>query len=155
PRNRRAATSRAPRARPRRPLGRAVPIAANGSSFSQQLPDLSLILMLVTGLVAVMDVTHLALAIDDHGRRHRDDSIQTADLVRRIEQHGEADRRFFQKLLDASRVVLDVDAEQREAEILVALMKRLEMRHLLAARPAPCRPEVDQHDVAREILERY
>src|SRR5690606_31543142 len=68
-----------------------------------------------------------------------------------LERH----RRLLQELLDAARILVDVHAEQREAEIRIALMERLEVRHLLAARPAPRRPEVDHHDLALQVLERY
>ena len=100
-----------------------------------------------------MQITDIAVAIDEYRARHCDDVIQLADTVLRVVQHREADRTVLQERLPVGRILFDVDAQQREAEWLVLPMNLLEQRHLLPARPAPTRPEVDHDNPAFEIAE--
>src|SRR6185436_11215875 len=53
-----------------------------------------------------------------------------------------------------SVVLLDVYGEQLEAQAVVLLVERLQMRHLLPARHAPSRPEIHHDDLALQLCQR-
>src|SRR6187551_1238259 len=121
----------------------------------EQCPDLGLILALVPRLVAQVYEAHRAVAPDNHGARHRLHLVELRDLILGIEQHRKSHRRFLEPLTRAfSVVLLDVYGEQLEAQAVVLLVERLQMRHLLPARHAPSRPEIHHDDLALQLCQR-
>src|SRR5688572_24377963 len=76
------------------------PTAFMISSLFQQRPNLIQILAFVARLVALVQVAHVAFAIDEHGARHRLHIVHRADLALAIEQHRERYRRLAQPVLD-------------------------------------------------------
>src|SRR4029078_6489434 len=86
------------------------------TSLLQQGANLVQILAFVAGLVALVQGTHVALAVDEHGARHRLHVLHRADLALAVEQHRERHRRFAQPLHGVLAVSVDVDADQRETE---------------------------------------
>src|ERR1700737_2452603 len=84
-------------------------------SLANQLANAVLVLVLVAGPIAAVDVADFTLAIDDDGTRHFVDVIRLAHLVRRIEQHREADRFAREQFLDRWGVLVDIDADQGKA----------------------------------------
>src|SRR3984957_1826273 len=110
-------------------------------SFSNQLANAVLVLVLVTGPVAAVDVADLPLAVDDDGTRHFVDVVRLAHLIRGVEQHGKAHRLAREQFLDGGRFLVDIDADQSEARRLVLLVHLIEQGDFLLAGAAPGRPE--------------
>src|SRR5678815_1897072 len=88
------------------------------TSLLQQRANLIQILALIAGLVALVQGSHVALTVDEHGARHRLHVVHRADLALAIEEDGEGHRRLAQPLLGVLAVGVDVDADQREACLL-------------------------------------
>src|SRR5687767_15370591 len=61
----------------------AIPLFTDATSLFQQRADLIQIFAFIAGLVALVQVTHVAFAIDEHRARHRAHVIQFADLDRK------------------------------------------------------------------------
>ena len=80
-----------------------------------------------------MYVANRALAVDQHRDRHRVDFIKLADFLARIEQHWEIDPELLDHLHCTARIVVDVNAEQIEADAIVATVQLVEQRHFLPA----------------------
>src|SRR5678816_1363444 len=80
------------------------------TSLLQQRANLVQVLAFVAGLVALVQGAHVALAVDEHGARHRLHVVQRADLALAIEEDGEGHRRLAQPLLGVLAVGVDVDA---------------------------------------------
>src|ERR1700731_1721204 len=91
-------------------------------SLSNQLANAILVLVLVTGPVASVNVADFPLAIDDDGTRHFIHVVRLAYLVRGVEQHGEAHRFTRQQVLHCGPFLIDIDADEREARRLVFLV---------------------------------
>src|SRR5450631_1109094 len=138
-----------PRARVRR---RSLPAAKMSAwSLANQLTDSILVLVLVAGPIATVDVADLTLAVDDDGTRHFIDVVGLAHLICRVEQHRKAYRFASQQFLDRWRLFVDIHANQSKARRLVFLVHLIEQRHLLLAGTAPGRPEV-HHDYLALVL---
>src|SRR5678816_1557497 len=80
------------------------------TSLLQQRANLIQILAFVAGFVALVQGAHVALAVDEHGARHRLHVVHRADLALAIEEDGEGHRRLAQPLLGVLAVGVDVDA---------------------------------------------
>src|SRR2546425_5971399 len=65
----------------------------------------------------------------------------------RVEPHRERELVLVEVGLDLLRVGVDRHGDEHEALALLLLPEALHRRHLLAARQAPGRPEVDEHDL--------
>src|SRR5277367_669132 len=115
-----------PRARERRRPSRAS--VSCGWSFPNQLADAVLVFVLIARPIAAMNVTDLALAIDDDGARHLIDVIRLAHLVGGVEQNWKADRLAGQQFFDGRRFLVDIDSDQGKAGRLVLLVHLVEQR---------------------------
>src|SRR5258706_4123863 len=120
-------------------------------SLANQLANAVLVLILVAGPIAAVDIADFALAIDDDGTRHFVHVVRLAHLVRRIEQYREADRFACQQFLDRGRVLVDIDADQGKARRFVLLVHLIQQGHLLLAGAAPGCPEI-HHDYPALVL---
>src|SRR5262245_13538360 len=58
-------------------------------SLFQQRADLVQVLALIAGLVAAVQIAHVALAVDEHGARHGAHVVELAHLAVLVEHHRE------------------------------------------------------------------
>jgi hypothetical protein len=100
-----------------------------------------------------MHMTHAAIPVDQHGRWHRVEVVRAAHLLAGVQQDREAHAELLCQAGGLVRILVDVDRQHREARGAVLLVQAREMRHLLATRTAPARPEVDHHHPAALLLQ--
>src|ERR1044072_3647471 len=93
----------------------AAPLTANCQPLTafivllfEQGSNLIQVLAFVARLVAAMQVTHVALAVDEHGARHRAHLVHRTHLALAVEQHRERHRRLAQPVLGAPDVGVGV-----------------------------------------------
>src|SRR5262245_26644420 len=115
--------------------------------FADELFDDFDVFALVARLVACVDVTDHAVAVDDYAARHRLEFVHSADFLAVIDEYGKRNAGFASHFLCRAFLAFDVDAENREACVVITLVNLLQQRHFLPAWSAPTRPEIDQHDL--------
>src|SRR5690606_5415662 len=62
-------------------------------------------------------------------------------------------RDLFEKLVGGSAILIHIDAQQGKTVIAILLVQIIQQRQLLAAGPAPGRPEVHHYDFAAQLGE--
>src|SRR5689334_18654448 len=88
------------RSRPRR--------RSDTRSFSEQLPDLLFVGLNVAIPVAAVDVANSSVAVDQHGRWHRAQVIQPADLFLGIQQNRKVQSELGRHAGRVAGIVIDV-----------------------------------------------
>src|SRR5438876_12432099 len=99
---------------------------------------------------------HAPLAVDEECLRHAVDSVADGDPTGGVGRVREAVAELGEELPRRLFLVLDVDADDRHALVLVRAPGPLEgRRFLVAGGHAPRGPEVEHHDLAAKPLEAH
>ena len=93
------------------------------------------------------------VAIDDIGLGPLETSIKRAGLLVRIAHRHKVDFVILQKLVISIAIDIDANPEHSHALVLEPLLQLHQGRHLLHARRAPSRPEVQDYDLAAKLAE--
>src|SRR3989338_8146470 len=140
-----ARTATGTRAGPRRRRPRR---RARGPSAAEQRLDQRVRGVVVPGPRAEREGREGPAAVHEEARRQRPHAVGVRDVHRRIEQDRERELVVGDERLDLRRDAVHRHGEEHEALVLVVPPQALYRRHLLAARRAPRRPEVDHDDLA-------
>jgi hypothetical protein len=98
-----------------------------------------------------MTVADASVWPDDEGRGKGARTPIARCLLVAIEQHREADARLLHEAARGARVLASVHGQHDERLCAQRPPQRLDRRRLLAARAAPARPEIYQHDLAAVV----
>src|SRR5437899_7036432 len=111
----------------------------------QALPDLR-----IGERAAQLDVPDDAVAVDEEGARQAEDAEAARRSAVRVEhRHEPVEPELIDEGADLVARLLEVDLDHRHVRL--AARDAIEGGHLLAARHAPGRPEVHDHDPAAKI----
>src|ERR1041384_5661681 len=84
------------------------------------------------------------VAIDQIGKRQAKRAVALRYVAMRIEQPLKCDAQLIEEMPDRRFILFEIHRDDNEPTILELAMQRFHHGHLVAARPAPRRPEIQE-----------